>query len=170
MDSTCATLRDIVSDAKTKIKVPASISDVDKTPVAKDIWCYSTKEKTFTWHVVVNHDANGFVDRVQCKISKVIHKYKRQNKPATTPVNKTTKPRKIGSRTPVKAVDTEEMWYRGVRNWSDTDIIPYSPATHFKTGDVFEHPSFGKGVVLGRRDNKIDVVFKTGTKILLSAK
>lgn len=157
-------------EVKSKTKAPATISDVDKTPVAKDIWCYSTKEKTFTWHVVVNHDANGYVDRVQCKISKVIHKYKRQNKPATTPVNKVTKARKIGAKVSVKPVDTEEMWYRGVRNWSDAKVLAYTPAAHFKTGDVFEHPSFGKGVVLGRRDNKIDVVFKTGTKTLLSSK
>jgi hypothetical protein len=56
-------------------------TDIDRTPVAKDIWCFSPKEKAFTWHVVINHDAKGYVDRVQCKVTGQIHKYKRQNKP-----------------------------------------------------------------------------------------
>ncbi|MEZ4813775.1 MAG: hypothetical protein R3A80_01020 [Bdellovibrionota bacterium] len=166
-DSTCGTLRSIVSEAKTP-KAPTIPSDIDKTPVAKDIWCYSTKEKTFTWHVVVNHDAKGFVDKVQCKTSGVVHKYKKQNK--TTASSTVKKPRKTTKRSTTPAVDLEEVWYSGVRNWGDAALKKYSPATPLEEGDVFEHSTFGKGVVHARRDNKIDVVFKEGPKVLLNAK
>lgn len=153
---------------RTKKAPPLTPQDIDRTPVAKDIWCYSTKEKTFTWHVVVNHDENGFVDRVQCKVSKTIHKYRRQNKPVSTTLKKVV--RKSSSSKAAPKLDFEELWYRGIRNWSTKVIKSYSPQTPLQNGDVFNHPNFGKGVVHARRDNKIDVLFKEGPKVLLNAK
>lgn len=55
------------------------VIDVDKIPVAHELMCYNPKEKANTWHVVVNHDSKGYVDRVQCKVTGVIRKYKKQN-------------------------------------------------------------------------------------------
>lgn len=154
------------------IKTPSATTvDVDKTPVAKDIWCYSPREKAFTWHVVVNHDINGYVDRVQCKVTGTIHKYKRQNKASSSSSTvKKTLTRSAKTKVAVPAVDLETLWYNGIKEWGSKVVKTYSPQNPLQKGDVLEHPIFGKGVVQARRDNKIDVLFKAGPKTLLSAK
>jgi len=151
-------------------------SDIDRTPVAKDIWCFSPKEKAFTWHVVINHDAKGYVDRVQCKVTGQVHKYKRQNKPE--PVRSaSTVVRRVGgtsSTTSAKTIESsavlEENWFAGVKAWGDKPVMTYEPTKFFEKGQVVEHASFGKGVVQIRRDNKIDVLFKVGLKTLPCAR
>lgn len=159
-----------VSAEKTKSPSVATV-DVDRTPVAKDIWCYSTKEKAFTWHVVVNHDIHGYVDRVQCKVSGSIHKYKRQNKPvASSSTAKRTVTRSSSTKVAAPAVDIETVWYNGVKAWGTKVVKTYSPQNPLQKGDVLEHPVFGKGVVQARRDNKVDVLFKAGPKTLLNSK
>ncbi len=151
---------------------------IDRTAVAQDIWCWSTKEKAFTWHVVVNHDANGIVDRVQCKVSKVIHKYKRMaktttsTKPATKSV--TRKPSTAGAaRAAAEAKSSaalEDLWFRGIKKWGEKPITKYDPKVTFQADEVVEHTTFGKGVVQARRDSRIDVLFQGGVKVLPSPK
>lgn len=162
----------------------ASTTDVDRTPVAKDIWCYSPKEKAFTWHVVMNHDAKGFVDRVQCKTTGQVHKYKRQNKaPAPRPSAPSTIRRNslgelisVGKAPPVKAkvaatsATLEENWFKGIKAWGEKVVSTYEPTKFFDKSHVVEHPAFGKGVVQARRENKIDVLFRVGMKTLPSAR
>ncbi|HVJ65174.1 MAG TPA: hypothetical protein VM901_07960 [Bdellovibrionota bacterium] len=153
---------------------------IDRTPVAKDIWCWSTKEKAFTWHVVVNHDAQGYVDRVQCKVSKVIHKYKRLAKSKAAPKTTATRSlvRKVGgsassrvsSATPTSSAALEDVWFRSLKKWGEKPVPKFDPKVSFDIDDVLEHVSFGKGVVQKRRDNKIEVLFRAGIKVLPSAK
>ena len=154
-----------------KSKITPAVTDVDRTPVAQDIWCYSTKEKAFTWHVVVNHDANGFVDRVQCKTSKTTHKYKRQNKEATATKSKLTTAT-LTRRASPKAAETsanlEKIWFEGIKAWGQKVVPVYSPQQHYSAKDVLDHPTFGKGVVQARREHKIDILFQTGMKTLMS--
>lgn len=153
---------------------------IDRTPVAQDIWCWSPKEKAFTWHVVVNHDAQGFVDRVQCKVSKTIHKYKRLAKPAATKskvaTRSITRSVKAGASgavskdAPMTSAALEDVWFRGLKKWGEKPALRYNPKGFFDSSDVVEHPTFGKGVVQKRRDNRIDVLFRDGVKVLPSAK
>lgn len=156
-------------------------ADIDRTPVAKDIWCFSPKEKAFTWHVVINHDAKGYVDRVQCKVTGQVHKYKRQNKPEA--VRTSTIVRRAGgapasaaaaTRAASKSIESsaalEESWFAGVKAWGDKIVPTYEPTKFFDKKDVLDHPSFGKGVVQTKRDNKIDVLFKVGLKTLPCAR
>ncbi|MEO5668191.1 MAG: hypothetical protein ABIR96_09050 [Bdellovibrionota bacterium] len=152
-------------------------TDIDRTPVAKDIWCFSPKEKAFTWHVVINHDAKGYVDRVQCKVTGQVHKYKRQNKPEPVKSASTIVRRAAGSTATSSAAKTietsavlEETWFAGVKKWGDKIVPTYEPTKFFDKGFVVDHPSFGKGVVQTRRDNKIDVLFKIGIKTLPCAR
>ena len=44
---------------------------------------------------------------------------------------------------------------------------PYSPKTTFAPDDVVSHPTFGVGLVEAVRADKIDVVFRAGTKTLV---
>jgi hypothetical protein len=176
-----------VSEEKWKSKVTPAVTDVDRTPVAQDIWCYSAREKAFTWHVVMNHDAQGYVDRVQCKVTGSIHKYKRQNKPAAARakpsaprvIRRTADGKVVGSspassRTVSREAETsatiEQTWFAGVKAWGDKVVSSYAPDKYYLVGDVVEHASFGKGVVQARRDNKVDVLFRTALKTLPSAR
>lgn len=156
---------------------------IDKTPVAQDIWCWSTKEKAYTWHVVVNHDAKGFVDRVQCKVSKSIHKYKKMAaKAATAPKTASKTGAKTATRKPSTAgtaraaaaakssAALEDLWFRGVKKWGEKPVPKYDPKATYQPDEVVEHATFGKGVVQKRRDSKIDVLFREGAKVLPSPK
>ena len=44
---------------------------------------------------------------------------------------------------------------------------PYSPKTTFVLDEVVSHPTFGAGLVAAVRSDKIDVMFRTGTKTLV---
>ena len=154
-----------MSDKKT------DVVDVDRTPVAKEIWCYNPTEKAFTWHVVVNHNSKGLVDRVQCKTTGTIRKYKPQkDAPAPgapgTAVKKPAAKRKSVPRAP--AFDHEKAWHDGIKSWGAKSVASYSADRSLQVKEVFDHPTFGKGVVQGRRESRVDVIFSTGIKTLFS--
>ncbi len=150
-------------------KNSSSHSDVDRTPVAQDIWCYSTKEKAFTWHVVVNHDKDGYVDRVECKVSKTIHKYKKEKTAKPDAKKRTVTRRKPSSTQIIKTSATlEQSWFDGVKHWGDKVVKDFDPKKYFDEGEVLTHHVFGKGVVQKRRDNRIDVLFRNEIKTLPS--
>jgi hypothetical protein len=149
-------------------------SNPDKTPVASDVFTYCTKEKIETWHVVRNHNASGIVDKVVCKACKSEHKYKPKAllaiaKSARTVVKKSASSATPGQKTTQPTKDLEGVWFSMVKKWGNKEVAAFDPSRHFNTGEVFEHPTFGKGVVQARRENKIDVVFPNGLlKTLIS--
>jgi len=144
----------------------------DKTPVAKDIFTYCTREKIETWHIVRNHGASGIVDRVICKACGSDHKYRKKMAAAA--------PAKSGSRaivrsagSPVSSTSSSEAlsasWFSGIKKWGSKPVPEYAASQLFQLGEVFTHPTFGKGVVQGRRDgNKIDVLFQDQIRVLKS--
>ncbi len=137
---------------------------------------HCTKEKIDTWHVVLNHDIKGYVDRVQCKACKSIHKYKRQ---ALAKVVKTVV-RRVSETGSAKAAAQrvaqadpaafQDQWLAGIKKWGDQPVRAYEPSLHLVLGEVVHHGTFGKGYVKARRDNKVDVVFQNGLKTLPSPK
>jgi hypothetical protein len=145
---------------------------VDRTPVAKDIFTYCTKEKIDTWHVVMHHDSKGIVDRVMCKACRSEHKYKKKTAAKAAPTSRSTLVRKVVSpaeRSKVMSQGSfEEDWFKGVKSWGQKEVHKYDPKRHFALKEVLNHEVFGKGVVKGRRENKIDVLFQNGLKVLPS--
>ena len=64
---------------------------------------------------------------------------------------------------------TTTSWFSAIKKWGSKEVLAFNSATHFENGQVFQHSSFGKGVVQNRRENKIDVLFADGlTKTLIS--
>lgn len=136
--------------------------------------------------MVVNHNAEGYVDRVQCKVSKTIHKYKRLSKPAAAKNNvasRTITRRANGvvlsagggksssaTSVPTSSAALEDVWFSGLKKWGEKPVPKYDPKSFYDSGEVVDHVSFGKGVVQKRRDNKVEVLFRTGVKVLPSAK
>jgi len=154
--------------------------DPDKTPVAQDVFTYCTKEKIDTWHVVMAHTASGVVDRVKCKACTSEHKYK-SKKPLLAKKSASTSSsllRKIGqtqfssatrkSASVSEAAALSDIWFKGIKKWGEKAVISYSPETTFSVGEVCTHSTFGKGVVQGRRENRVDVLFEAGLKTLPS--
>lgn len=150
-------------------------ADPDRTPVAQDVFTYCTREKTETWHVVRNHDAKGIVERVVCKACGSEHRYRRATVAATTKSGPTrTLVRSASGATRSSGVSAassqalDETWFQGIKKWGEKPVKTFDPTVHFTNGEVFEHTVFGKGVVQSRRENKIDVLFKSGLKTLPS--
>ena len=151
-------------------------SKIDNTPVAADIFTYCTREKMETWHVVMNHDARGTVDRVECKACKSQHKYRSKLASPSAKSSSATFVRKNGVLTaPAKpsAASTssgskalEETWFVGIKKWGDKAVADFNASQSYKVGEVFNHSVFGKGVVQARRENKVDVLVSTCLKTL----
>jgi hypothetical protein len=150
----------------------------DKTPVAQEVKTYCTREKTDTFHLVMNHDRLGFVDRVKCKACGSEHKYKRQSvlkKPAAAPPRTIMVRTAAGALTPQAKVEKkgagallEEEWFQKIKKWGAKPVKEFSVDEHFTVGEVLNHSVFGKGVVQTRRENKVDVLFQAGLKTLPS--
>lgn len=143
----------------------------DRTPVAQDVFTYCTKEKIDTWHVVVHHDALGFVDRVQCKACKSSHKYRKLALAKVTRKKSPPGAKAIAAR--VAKADPaafQDEWLAGIKGWGEKPVRAYSPTIIFVKGEVVNHEVFGKGYIKARRDNRVDVVFQNGLKVLPSPK
>ncbi len=146
----------------------------DKTPVAQEIKTYCTKEKTDTFHLVMNHDRMGFVDRVKCKACGSEHKYRKQavlKKAAPAPARTLMMRTAAGALTTSPKVEKknasailEEDWFLKIKKWGAKPVKDYTPEEHFNVGEVLNHSVFGKGVVQTRRENKVDVLFQTALK------
>ena len=147
----------------------------DKTEVAKDLFTWCTKEKTDTWHIVRNHDAKGFVDRVICKACGSEHKYRKAVLAAVASPNRPAaakRPSASAQATNADKSDSQlkEIWMKGIKKWGEKVIGTFDATISYGLGDVFNHAIFGKGLVQARRENKIDVLFQEGMKTLPSAK
>ncbi len=145
----------------------------DKTPVANDLFTYCTREKIDTWHIVRNHDAKGFVERVICKACGSEHKYRSAAMSAVASPNKKAAPKRSASsvQIPVKTdSQLRDMWLLGIKKWGAKEVNGFDATLSFRSGEVLEHKVFGKGVVQARRENRVDVLFELGMKTLPSAK
>jgi len=60
----------------------------------------------------------------------------------------------------------EKTWDDYVSGQSDDAFVPYSMKTKFEQGALINHPKFGKGVVLGVEEQRMDVLFADGKKKL----
>ncbi len=151
-------------------------ADPDRTPVAKELWTYCTKEKIDTWHVVMFHNAKGIVEKVKCKSCSSEHKYKsakvKELAKAATPSTLLRRAQATANSRPTHAAPSaalESTWFDAMKKWGDKPIAEFNPSTSFAIGDVFRHEVFGKGIVQSRRENKIEVLFQVGMKTLPSA-
>jgi hypothetical protein len=168
---------------------PNSQIHPDKTPVAQEVKTYCTREKTDTFHIVMNHDRMGYVDRVKCKACGSEHKYKKTVVKAT--VSSTPKTAFVRSNSGTLMVNPaapksssaskgasrgsgsaqlEDSWFLKIKKWGEKPVRDYNPQENFDLNEVFKHEVFGKGAVQTRRENKIDVLFQVGLKTLPSKK
>ncbi len=137
------------------------IKDKDHTPVAQELVTRCTKCKLDLNHVVLFHNQEGIVDRVQCKICGSEHKYRPDKKKA--PV-KTPKKKK---RTVTKKEDFAETFEKLAEKFKGKEPVTYSMSGSFKTDDVIDHKTFGMGIVTSVSYGKMGVAFSEGPRLLV---
>ena len=136
-------------------------TDIDKTPVSKNLFTKCTKCKMELEHVVVNHNADGIVERVKCLTCESEHKYR----PAKKPVKKKAAPRK---KTPVaKKKDPAKDFEKLSEKFKGKKQLPYTMEGSFKADDVIDHPTFGMGIVAEATSQKMEVIFEDKPRVLV---
>lgn len=133
--------------------------------VGKEIVTHCSKCKLDLAHIIVVMKDEATPLRVQCKTCNSNHSFKVQKIAAPK--------RKVGARNSKPRVSAADkllnIWEAAMKKSKET--IPYSIKTKFEVGQVLDHPTFGPGVVEKAIDaNKIEVVFKTSSKVLMHAK
>ena len=134
------------------------IKDKDRTPVAKTVVTMCTRCEMELNHVVVVHDAEGFVERVKCNTCGSEHKYRRgRKKPPGKIVKKTKRTRKE---------DSTKTFEKLTEKFKGKEPVPYSMSGSFKNDDVIVHKTFGLGIVTKASNQKIGVIFSDGPRVL----
>jgi len=132
-----------------------------------DSWC--TKCKLVLAHTIEAVSA-GLIKRVVCNTCRGKHQYKSEEpgtKPAKSAVKSSVKKSSTGSKGRAKVNDLARL----MRGRRPEQAAPYSAKTHFSKGDLLEHTIFGLGVVVDQRDaQKIEVLFPSGSKVLIHAR
>ena len=135
--------------------------DKDRTPVAQILETQCTKCKLLLTHTVVLHNAEGIVERVQCRTCGSEHKYHPEKKKAAKKPAK--KPRAKKAKKPTAADIFEQL----AQKFQEKKPVPYTMAGSYKTDDVIDHKTFGKGIVTGVSYQKMDVAFADAPRMLV---
>ncbi|MBU2497991.1 MAG: hypothetical protein KKE57_03755 [Proteobacteria bacterium] len=135
------------------------IKDKDSTPVAKTVVTMCTRCEMELNHMVVVHNAEGFVERVKCNTCGSEHKYRR---------DKEKPPGKIAKKTiRTNKGDFTKTFEKLAEKFKEKEPVPYSMSGSFKNDDVIVHKSFGMGIVTKASNHKIEVVFSDGPRVLV---
>jgi hypothetical protein len=137
------------------------IKDKDHTPIAQELVTKCTKCKLELNHVVLFHNPEGIVARVQCKICGSEHKYRPDKKKAPVKAPKKKK------RTVIKKEDFAKTFEKLAEKFKEKKPVNYSMSGSFKTDDVIDHKTFGKGIVTSVSYGKMGVAFSEGPRLLV---
>lgn len=137
------------------------IKDKDRTPVAQILVTQCTRCKLPLTHVVVAHNAEGIVERVQCRTCGSMHKYR----PEKQTVRKTRK--KTGTAPKRGKPNAARVFERLAAKLEEKDPVPYTMGGSYQVDDVIDHKTFGKGIVTAVYHQKMEVVFADASRTLV---
>lgn len=132
--------------------------------VGGDILAYCSKCQGEFSHVVVS-----MIDRkparVQCKMCKGNHNFKRIGDTRAKSVSRSSTPSSAPRK---KVVLAQDYWQEQMDLQKGKPMKPYSPKELFQKGEVINHKAFGVGIIEEvRNDKKIVVIFQSGEKVLV---
>jgi hypothetical protein len=133
-----------------------SLGIIKRPQLGGDVETYCGRCKDTREHAIAALNAQGGIERVQCRTCQSNHLYR--EKKVTT---KTTSTRTRSGNTITKKTMAELEMEAGPAR-------PYSMQQRFKVGDRIEHPKFGTGLVVEERSGKIDVKFGRELKTLIN--
>jgi hypothetical protein len=131
-----------------------------------------TRCKALLNHTIIAM-VGGKVVRVKCNTcgSEHNHRPAKEAKPAVSkaakPATAAKTPRARATKAPAQS--DEEIWEELIRPLDPDLAVPYSMEAKFRANTLVAHPSFGIGLVASCQSGKIEVVFKSGRKLLRSA-
>lgn len=128
---------------------------VHKLRPGDDVDARCGKCKDIRTHAIIAVNAQGQIERVQCRTCQGTHNY-RNPAPKKAAVTSRSSSGSTGRASAAPLVPTGPT-------------KPYSPRESFQIGDQISHPNFGIGLVNDVRDTKIDVKFGRETKTLIHA-
>jgi hypothetical protein len=127
-----------------------------------DAWC--TKCKLELEHTIIAM-VNNTPGRVQCNTCKGQHNYRAK------PYDKKPQRAKSAAR---KTKSPEEKYNEYMAQFmgvNPSHATKYSIRGNFRENELIDHPTFGIGIVLSIiQMNKIEILFKTGMKLLVQNK
>jgi hypothetical protein len=104
------------------------------------------------------------VVKVLCQTCKKEHSYRAPREEKPLKKKRVTKQRASSK----KIVSPIEEWEKAMEQIKDLSAKPYTLAGRFETGEKLDHSTFGLGLVKNViATNKMEVVFKEGTKLLV---
>lgn len=125
----------------------------------QNIDSYCGRCKQGTGHTIMSMDAEA-VSRVRCKTCGSTHKFRN---PADGP--KVKKPQaKPGAG---EAMTAKMVWEAGLAEATGKER-DYSMESQYRVGDIVNHRTFGKGIVLKVYVNKCGMLFRDGEKLMVS--
>jgi hypothetical protein len=135
------------------------IKTKDRTPVAQNVITMCTKCDMELNHVVVAHNAEGFVEKVKCHTCGTEHRYRPDKKRSTTKNSK----KSIST----LEVDLTKSFEKLAEKFKDKKRLPYSMSGSFKNEDVIDHKTFGVGIVISASSDKMEVAFSDRPRVLV---
>lgn len=145
---------------------------MDGNRVGGDVDAYCTKCRMLLGHTILAMVGDK-IARVRCNTCMGEHAF-RPNPPGTKAPKAEARPKAAAgsTRTVTRARATKEK--AEVRPFEElftdrdtSEARSYSPRERFEDGDMISHPTFGLGLVRTARQDKVDVVFKSGEKVLV---
>lgn len=130
-----------------------AIGIVQKLRPGDDVDAQCGKCKDVRTHAIIAVNAQGKIERVQCRTCQGTHNYR-------NPVKEPKRASSTGTRSSGKT---------GAASAPTGPTKLYSPQQSFQIGDQISHPTFGVGYITDVRATKIDVKFGRETKTLIHA-
>jgi len=145
-----------ISGILSGVRIMNTASDSTKPGDNIDSWCGKCK-------MVLAHTIEAMVGkkpaRVSCNTCKSQHSYK------ANPPGEGSRKTPGSAPSPRRSANRYQSLLKAN---GESAVKAYSPASKYEQGDVLEHPTFGRGVATAVRDGtKIDVLFESGSKILI---
>jgi hypothetical protein len=132
---------------------------LEKNSVGQNINSYCGKCKLNLDHTVMAMDGEA-ISKVRCKSCGGSHKFR-----SPLDAKKVRKPRaKKGAG---EIATAEIIWAAGLAEAKGKER-DYSMAAKYRVGDVVNHQTFGKGVVVKLYANKCDMLFKDRERLMAS--
>ncbi|HUJ19086.1 MAG TPA: hypothetical protein VL197_13975 [Nitrospirota bacterium] len=131
----------------------------EKNSPGHNIESYCGKCKVNRDHTVMTMDGET-VAKVRCKMCGSMHKFR-----SPLDAQKVRKPR--AKKEGAEAATAEIIWAAGLAEAKGKER-DYSMASKYRIGDIVNHQTFGKGIVMKLYVNKCDMLFKDRERLMAS--
>jgi len=132
---------------------------VEKNLAGKSVVSYCGKCKVSRDHTIMTMDGET-IGKVRCQECGSMHKF---SDPLVA--QKVRKPR--AKKDAGDATTAESAWSAGLAGAKGKERA-YSMDTNYRIGDIVNHQTFGKGVVMKLYANKCDMLFKDRVRLMAS--